>query len=149
MSKPNPKETPLLFKAPMVRAIDAGQKTMTRRLVDPQPPEWVTSARQSESDPVVHSFHSKSGYNGGKFTLSVRCPYGGPGDIIWGRENVYIAPPGFGDADQCNATDKEGRRRSRGLLREYGWRQPPMCRGTWREADPEHSPAPMGLPSDP
>lgn len=58
------KERPILFSAPMVRAILAGTKTQTRRAVKPQPrivdgaPDWK----------------------------SVRSPYGQPGDRLWVRE---------------------------------------------------------------
>jgi hypothetical protein len=58
-------EKPILFSAPMVRAILEGRKTMTRRVVKPQP--------ESDQD---------DGHAG----LIQDCPYGQPGDRLWVRE---------------------------------------------------------------
>lgn len=61
------KTRPMLYSGPMVRAILAGTKTQTRRVVKPAPrtvdgvPDWK----------------------------SVRCPYGQPGDRLWVRETFY------------------------------------------------------------
>jgi len=56
------RERPILFSAPMVRAILDGRKTQTRRVIKPQPPAG-SSLRQP-----------------------VKCPYGRPGDKLWVRE---------------------------------------------------------------
>lgn len=76
------KERPLLFSAPMVRALLAGTKTQTRRIVKPQPPTYKPRAAWFEpgvmgwAPPEVPSqdWHR------------VRCPYGQPGDRLWVRE---------------------------------------------------------------
>lgn len=73
------RERPILFSAPMVRAILAGTKTQTRRVVKPQP-QMVTNHRTAawEGDPVVlMELLSEAGRRG---------PYGQPGDRLWVRE---------------------------------------------------------------
>lgn len=80
------KERPIIFNGAMVRAILAGTKTQTRRIVKPQPLdgqpelaahlarrghfEWFTTAREG---------------------TSWRCPYGVPGDRLWVRETWRYA----------------------------------------------------------
>lgn len=72
------KERPILFSAPMVRAILAGNKTQTRRVVKHQP-----SSQGFDGPPVFNSAFGDYGYPGQR---GVRCPYGMPGDRLWVRE---------------------------------------------------------------
>ena len=89
------KERPILFSGEMVRAILDGRKTMTRRVIKPQP-EWVTI--RPEDKPEMTTIGGKYGAvwyvavqaneDGdvdfeGQF---VPCPYGQPGDRLWVRE---------------------------------------------------------------
>ena len=67
------KYRPILFSTPMVRALLAGTKTQTRRIVKPQP-LWV-------ADPSV-PFRTPDADPKG----IIRCPYGQPGDRLWVRE---------------------------------------------------------------
>lgn len=63
------KARPILFSDPMIRALLAGRKTQTRRVVKPQPPSWI------ESDlPGLRALKEKP------------CPYGQPGDLLWCKE---------------------------------------------------------------
>jgi hypothetical protein len=72
------KERPILFSAPMVRAILDGRKTVTRR---PVKADWV----QSERAPINNApglFHF---WCSGEHV----CPYGEPGQRLWVRETWY------------------------------------------------------------
>jgi hypothetical protein len=62
------KERPILFSGPMVRAILAGRKTQTRRIVKNQ--EW----------------YNLKGEYGDRLRSVDRCPYGTAGERLWVRE---------------------------------------------------------------
>ena len=87
------KERPILFSAPMVRALLAGTKTQTRRVVKPQPHEDRLHRSVDSPDKFVcageHTWwsgnHTQSIYH------SARCPYGQPGDRLWVRETWQVA----------------------------------------------------------
>ncbi len=77
------KERPILFSAPMVRALLAGTKTQTRRGVKgflPCRPEFNEERGLWEI------------YNGDSVAATLRCPYGQPGDRLWVRENGWQRP---------------------------------------------------------
>jgi len=81
-----PKERPILFSGPMVRAILAGLKTMTRRVVR-IPPGWAHDFRFSDpmdgkpgAAPWPHLLGADGRYH------RRACPYGLPGDRLWVRE---------------------------------------------------------------
>lgn len=76
------KERPILFSAPMVRAILEGRKTQTRRVVKPQCHPFGDMLTANE---VALEFSSG--------TRSVRCPYGQPGDRLWVKETYMPDPP--------------------------------------------------------
>ena len=72
------KETGLMFKAPLVLAILAGQKTQTRRVVKRLPLRVNREANTMEVD--------VANIENGEFTKRVPCPMGQPGDRIYVRE---------------------------------------------------------------
>jgi hypothetical protein len=83
-------ERPILFSAPMVRALLDGTKTQTRRAVKPQ---FAADAEPAEMGATNEHGHQISGHSGvwwcdaeGNPEKSVRCPYGQPGDRLWVRE---------------------------------------------------------------
>jgi hypothetical protein len=76
------KERPILFSAPMIRALLDGRKTQTRRIVKPQHASCDRIADQDE-DQVL--FMSSQGTH-----CQARNPYGVPGDLLWVRENYRL-----------------------------------------------------------
>lgn len=75
------KDRPILFSAPMVRAILAGTKTQTRRALKPQP---IYDGRFAGGWKVV----GKNGHEAATCSplIAELCPYGQPGDRLWVRE---------------------------------------------------------------
>lgn len=115
------KERPILFSAPMVRAILAGTKTQTRRVV--KIPEGV---RADRIDPSSHGpgwFDIITNTPDGEDAEFMRCPYGGPGDHLWVKEThgyisydngdmptrdiVYRATPFYLMSDRSTPTTEE------------------------------------------
>lgn len=104
------KERPVLFSAPMVRAIREGRKTMTRRVMKPQPKPYAGGVHPSHV--AIHPAPYIDAYCGERKApenprgMSAewhwwtednrlgprvgRCPYGQPGDRLWVRETFVI-----------------------------------------------------------
>lgn len=104
------KERPILFSAPMVRAILEGRKTMTRRALKHQPhkaamlrevifpPETVKLSCKQPADSTYAGFDLS-----GKGTSSLayyKCPYGTIGDRLWVKETFCIGRVVSGEDDQ-------------------------------------------------
>lgn len=100
------KERPILFSAPMVRAILAGTKTQTRRVAPVESidildiGDGTISWAAKFSEPVrsrVSGGRATGTYSGGRFTRDQAvsiiaadfCPYGRPGDRLWVRETFW------------------------------------------------------------
>jgi len=96
------KERPILFSAPMVRAILNGSKTQTRRVVKPQPSDAHNFAGFTISS-IHPSDEGKAVWGRGDTRAMlldahrVRCPYGKPGDQLWVRETWDFLPDGGPD----------------------------------------------------
>lgn len=92
-------ERPIIFSTPMVKAILAGRKTQTRRIVKPAGP----LQRECWDHCIVR--WSETGHGGPGWYVwddgcedegshVVPCPYGQPGDVLWVRE-TWALPPNF------------------------------------------------------
>ncbi|EOW2298550.1 TPA: hypothetical protein ACPWPS_000784 [Pseudomonas aeruginosa] len=80
------KERPILFGGPMVRAILEGRKTVTRRVVKPQP-DFLGSM----VDPNTPFKTLDAGLH-----ARITCPYGEPGDRLWVRETWGLQVRSYG-----------------------------------------------------
>jgi len=108
------KSRPILFGAPMLRAIIAGEKTVTRLLVKPtagQRRSIATALLASSPAAVMCTGGGQMEFPRGGPLAWIRCPYGAKGNRLWARETAFIAPPNFGDSDLENCVDAEGRGR--------------------------------------
>lgn len=88
------KERPILFSGEMVRALLAGRKTQTRRIITDRR-EWAAKAlpKLTALVPEGAGFSMRVGYGGDPLAGHVGmtwCPYGGPGDRLWVRETWGI-----------------------------------------------------------
>jgi hypothetical protein len=87
------RERPILFSAPMVRAILEGRKSVTRRVVQPQP----IYDRSFADDGLKICGKGKRKHDASSIhcapLVSQFCPYGKPGDRLWVRETfAYVSP---------------------------------------------------------
>ena len=89
-----PKERPILFSAPMVRAILDDAKTQTRRLL--KLPNWSTQQwdeLEIESGPCLdtkgETFWPCIIAKASGCLADIPCPYGAPGDRLWVKETWY------------------------------------------------------------
>lgn len=126
------KERPIIFSAPMVRAILEGRKSMTRRIVkcreeiaclgtaadwnagklDERMPDWETWGPKSGAQVFV-------GKHGNIFSLN--CPYGVPGDRLKVKEDICAKFVGH-DAYISYAADGE-LVTDRGAVIPWGYRR--------------------------
>jgi hypothetical protein len=78
-------EKPILFSSPMVKAILAGKKTQTRRIIKNYPSNYYKPTGEiGWGDEPMGSFHEL--HDGAHEAKYIRCPYNHPGDHLWVRE---------------------------------------------------------------
>ncbi len=100
------KERPILFSAPMVRAVLAGTKTQTRRVMSAQPDDDASVTvehfhqtvvdRHGDEQPGPEVFGAwwRDGERG------LKCRHGQPGDQLWVRETHAPQPDCWGSWDR-------------------------------------------------
>lgn len=113
------KERPILFSAPMVRAILEGRKTMTRRTrgldkINDDPEAWALVANKGGGKWMFRRKDSCT-------FATATCPYGNPGDRLWVRETwmpIFVNPlPGY-DIDKTQyRADETNPRAGKGMWR--------------------------------
>ena len=81
------KDRPILFSAPMVRAILDGTKTQTRRVLKTQPP-FLARIRHAWFDAPVYGFTDED-VPAAKW-WKIKCPYGQPRQRLWVRETIEL-----------------------------------------------------------
>ena len=79
-------DRPVLFSAPMIRAILRGEKTQTRRPIKPQPSRVKHHKEKvGAQDVTIPDDKHPAGF---RANLAYHCRYGRPGDRLWVRENL-------------------------------------------------------------
>lgn len=98
------KERPILFSGEMVRAILDGRKTMTRRVIKPQPDNVTTGPTPMGANWMAW------GMDG--IVRDLWCPYGQPGDRLWVREtfatDIQGCPGEYGLSYRADHIDPRG-----------------------------------------
>jgi len=135
-------ERPILFSAPMVRALLDGSKTQTRRVVKDLPPWTITEIVPSASGCGLWLPNGPAPSGRGMASGHWRpCPYGQPGDRLWVKESYRFLDT-FDDASPAGVGD-------RSLLAGYPKPWAPLhfeADGARREWKHVSSLPPCGLP---
>ena len=97
------KEHPIIFNGDMVRAILAGRKTQTRRVIKPQPDELRYSGMVDNRQ--FARFWTPGEHENTSTITDVRCPYGVPGNHLWVRETWAIEGQYRDDTGYCYRAD--------------------------------------------
>lgn len=82
---------PILFSAPMIRALLDGSKTQTRRIVKQQERLRLGHDVLHRGDTLPEYRNEHGGWQQWvPNAKTMRCPYGAPGDVLWVRETWCI-----------------------------------------------------------
>lgn len=85
------RERPIIFDGESVRAILAGRKTQTRRVVTPQPVGFWGPPGTKLTHLLNAIVRDEKANNVGKVRdQMIACPYGAPGDRMWVQEGHWL-----------------------------------------------------------
>jgi len=102
-------ERPILFSAPMVRAVRADTKRQTRRIVKGAPADAVLARRVAMMPPSPNRIESWMFTRRDNTGAMVPCPYGAAGDRLWVQEGYRLDhPDGLAHAVEHAAARREG-----------------------------------------
>lgn len=87
------KERPILFSGAMVRALLAGTKTQTRRVVKMKPHQQIEERGDGTPWPWMYDSERDA-------DAWLTCPYGQPGDRLWVREAWQHSNHPYGPYDE-------------------------------------------------
>ena len=127
-------ERPILFSAPMIRAILSGTKTQTRRIVKLQPPATVESVYR----PFPTEPNNWQGYGHGLIRWYGSCPYGVPGNRLWVREPWAQEHPIAVQAGRYSQDGRAGIPGPPGVTYRVVYRADGEPLQVWRNASGEH-----------
>ena len=97
-------EHPIIFNSWSIRRILAGEKTQTRRIVKPQPPdEAPAETAVATGPPWIARVAQCDGEQ-----RRVICPYGQPGDMLWVREAFRLPAHSDGNETPSEYTGRGG-----------------------------------------
>lgn len=90
-------DRPIIFSGPMVRALLNGSKTMTRRVLKPQPPDWIYQDGKPGYSCLTPKGHiefrgryvDSDGVDHGPASKFIKLPYA-IGDRLWVRETGWF-----------------------------------------------------------
>lgn len=101
------KKKPILFSTEMVKAILAGRKTQTRRVVKNKCNVYNDRETCTHLEEDIWKWLSETGHGSGiRYDQCFKCPYGQVGDVLWVKETFYA----YGHWDR-NGKTKTGKQK--------------------------------------
>jgi hypothetical protein len=124
------KTYPILFTAPMVRALLEGRKTQTRRIIKPQPRTGCLYQYSEGAATHVAAYlpHPPVRVRIENESCATRCPGGQPGDLLWVRE-TWAARPDYDDLPTSECGNEGIWWRASQTAWPQGYE---TCHGKWR-----------------